>query len=128
VSTDFIVQAMPLCGTLGIRAAELTKDRVVLELDHAPELCTSGGVLHGGALMALADSAGATLAFLNLPDGAKGTATISSTTNFLSAMTGGTARATAIAVKVGARVITVRTDVTNDDRLVATVVQTQVVS
>lgn len=128
MSDDFLAQAMPFCATLGMRLVEATKERVVVDLDHAQELCTSGGVLHGGALMTLADSAGATVAFLNLPEGATGTATISSTTNFLSAVKAGTARATSTLVRAGARVITVRTDITNGEHLVATVTQTQVVS
>ena len=125
LSSDFLAQAMPLCGTLGMRLVEATGDKVVLDLDHRPELCTSNGVLHGGAIMSLADAAGGTLAYLNLPEGAGGTATISSTTNFLAPVRAGTARATSRLVKAGARVITVQTDVENEGRLVASVIQTQ---
>src|SRR5690606_23244245 len=89
--TAYLHEAMPLCARLGIGAEALTPAEVVLTLDWAPELCTGGGVLHGGALMALADSAGAVCAFLNLPVGAEGTATIESKTNFLRAVKSGTA-------------------------------------
>ena len=85
---------MPLCATLGITAREFAPDAVVLELEWRPELCTSNGVLHGGIIMTLADSAGAGCAFLNLPDGAIGTSTIESKTNFLGAVKGGSVTAT----------------------------------
>ena len=70
------------------RHASSLPDAVVLELAWRPELCTSNGILHGGVIMALADSAGAGCAFLNLPDGAAGTSTIESKTNFLGAVRG----------------------------------------
>ncbi|MEL6984219.1 MAG: PaaI family thioesterase, partial [Actinomycetota bacterium] len=76
--TALIHDTMPLCRTLGVRAAAFAADEVRLLLDWAPERCTSNGILHGGALMALADSAGAGIAFLNLPEGATGTSTIES--------------------------------------------------
>jgi uncharacterized protein (TIGR00369 family) len=76
---------MPLARTLGIRADEYTSDRVVLSLDWRPELCTAYGILHGGVVMALADSAGGACALLNLPEDASGTTTIESKTNFLGA-------------------------------------------
>lgn len=60
---------MPLCATLGVNADLVEPSSVVLSLEWDPQLCTSGGMLHGGTLMALADSAGVTLAFLNLPEG-----------------------------------------------------------
>ena len=84
-ATALIHQAMPLCATLGFRAEKYTAEEVVLALDWAPGLCTTGGILHGGAIMAVADSAGAACAFLNLPKDASGTATIESKTNFLGA-------------------------------------------
>ena len=68
----------------------MSPERVVLRLDWRPELCTSGGLLHGGVVMALADSAGGACAFVNLPEGATRTATIESKTNFLGAVTDGT--------------------------------------
>ena len=67
---------MPLAVKLGIEIEVATAERVTGRLPWAPELCTAGGILHGGALMALADSLGGICAYLNLPDGAS-TATIS---------------------------------------------------
>jgi len=59
-----------LAETLGIRFVEASKDRVVAELEHRPPLTTVGGALHGGTLMAFADTIGAAATFLNLPAGA----------------------------------------------------------
>jgi 1,4-dihydroxy-2-naphthoyl-CoA hydrolase len=101
---------------------------VTLELDHRPELCTAGGVLHGGAIMALADGAAGTCAFLNLPDGASGTATIQSATSFLRPVSAGHVEAVARPLRVGRTVIHLETDVLDaDDRLVARVTQSQAV-
>lgn len=65
-----LVGLMPFAAHLGIRLIEATPERVVAELDHAPNLCTAGGIMHGGALMALGDSVGAVVTFLGLPEGA----------------------------------------------------------
>lgn len=116
---------MPLCETLGIEAGELTDRRVTLYLDWAPELCTADNVLHGGALMTLTDSAGGILAVLNLPAEAVGTTTIESWTSFLGAVTGGRVTAVARALHSGHRTIVVESELTNADRLVAKVTQTQ---
>ena len=86
-ATELIHAQVPLCATLGITADTFRPDEVVLSLDWAPTLCTGNDVLHGGIVMALADSAGGVCAFLNLPEGAAGTATIESKTNFLVAAT-----------------------------------------
>lgn len=127
-ATTFVRETMPLCATLGVRASEFGPDRVVLELDHAPELCTAGGLLHGGAVMALADSAGAAVAFLNLPEGAQGTATIGSSTSFLGAVRSGTIRAVAIPLRAGRTTIVAETEVLDaDGRLVAKTTQSQAV-
>ena len=75
---------MPLGTTLGIRTFG-DAEEIDATLEWAPELCTAGGVLHGGVLMTLADAAGAVCAFLNLPEGAR-TVTIESKTNFLGAV------------------------------------------
>src|SRR2546430_4280961 len=85
---------MPLATTLGIRADSYTAEKVVLSMAWAPSLCTAGGVLHGGVIMALADSAGAACAPLNLPDNAAGTTTIESKTNFVGYVKGGRVAAT----------------------------------
>ena len=80
-ATELIHTQMPLCATLGITADTFRPDEVVLSLDWAATLTTGNDVLHGGIVMALADSAGGACAFLNLPEGAGGTATIESKTN-----------------------------------------------
>lgn len=121
-------ETMPLASTLGITATSLSKDEVVLALEWAPGLCTSGGLLHGGVLMALADSSGGVCAFLNLPDGAGGTATIESKTNFLAGVRDGTVTATSRPLHVGGRTIVVETEVRRaDGQLAAKVTQTQAV-
>jgi uncharacterized protein (TIGR00369 family) len=127
--TEIVQSTMPLCATFGITASEFTPDRVVLHLDWQAGLCTSAGVLHGGALMALADSAGAASAFLNLPEGATGTSTIESKTNFLGAVReGASIVATATPLHRGATTIVVETELrTADGKLVAKTTQTQAV-
>ena len=126
-ATAFLHASMPLCATLGVRAGEATPEQVVLNLDYAPELRTAGELLHGGAIMALADSSGALCAFLNLPEGATGTATIESKTNFFGAVTAGTISAMSSLLHAGRTTIVVETEVRHDDRLVAKVTQTQAV-
>lgn len=126
--TEFVRSSMPLCATLEVTAIELGAGRVVLSMPWRAELCTSNGLLHGGAMMALADSAGGACAFTNLPDGAVGTSTIESKTNFLGAVTGGVVTATATPLHVGGTTIVIETEVHADDgRLVAKVTQTQAV-
>ena len=122
-----LVGAMPFAERLGLRVEAATKDEVSGALDWAEELCTAGGVLHGGALMAAADSLGALCAFLNLPEGAA-TATIESKTNFFRAVRGGTVSLVAAPLHVGRTSIVVETDVRDaEGRRVALVIQTQAV-
>src|SRR5690606_35958793 len=122
-----LLHAMPLCGTLGMRAPVARPDEVVVELDHMPGLCTVGGVLHGGVVMALADSAGGACAWLNRPAGTE-TTTVESKTNFLGAVRSGTVTATARPLHVGSTTVVVETTVTDDaGRPVAKVTQTQLV-
>jgi uncharacterized protein (TIGR00369 family) len=119
---------MPFCATLGARADKYTSAEVVLSLDWAPGLCTTGGIMHGGVIMALADSAGAACAFLNLPKDASGTATIESKTNFLGAVRSGKVTATARPLHAGGTTIVVETSVHDGTgRMVAKVTQTQMV-
>jgi uncharacterized protein (TIGR00369 family) len=127
--TVIVHSTMPLCATLGITASAFAADRVVLHLAWAAGLCTSGGLLHGGALMVLADSAGAASAFLNLPEGATGTSTIESKTNFLGGVReGSSVTATAVPLHRGGTTIVVETELRTDDgRLVAKTTQTQAV-
>jgi 1,4-dihydroxy-2-naphthoyl-CoA hydrolase len=111
-----------------MRLAEAGPEAVRLLMDWRPELCTAGGVLHGGALMALADTAGATCAFLNLRSEGESTTTVESKTNLLSAVRGGTVTAAAAPLKVGGSLMVVETELRDDDdRLVAKTIQTQAV-
>jgi uncharacterized protein (TIGR00369 family) len=124
--TEVVNAQMPLGTTLGIRTFG-DAEEVEATLLWAPELCTAGGVLHGGVLMALADSAGALCAFLNLPDGAS-TTTIESKTNFLGAVRQGEVRARSRPLHVGRTTIVVETDVLDaTGRRVARTTQTQAV-
>jgi uncharacterized protein (TIGR00369 family) len=128
MSPDDVLTTMPLCQTLGVVPLRVDREEVVLSVDWAPQLCTSGGLLHGGMLMALADSAGGVCAFLNLPDGAAGTSTIESKTNFFGAVRGGTVTARARPLHVGSTTIVVETELLTDDgKLRAKVTQTQAV-
>ena len=120
-----------LAGTLaelmGIRFLETTSERVVAELAYRPELTTVGGALHGGTLMAFADTVGATATILNLPAGAA-TTTIESKTNFLAAARAGTVRAECTPVHRGKRTMVWQTRVTDaSGRLVSLTIQTQMV-
>lgn len=127
-ATALIRQAMPFCATLGVRADKYTAQEVELSLDWAPELCTTNGILHGGVIMALADSAGGACALLNLPKDASGTSTIESKTNFLGAVRSGTVSATATPLHVGGTTMVVETSVRDaSGRLVAKVTQSQIV-
>jgi uncharacterized protein (TIGR00369 family) len=125
--TATIREAMPLAALLGFEAVEGGPEAVVLRGSWAEERCTAAGALHGGYLMALADSAAATLAFLNLSEGAT-TSTIEAKTNFLAAVRDGAVTARAELVHKGRTTIVVQTDVTDDaGRLVSRTLQTQAV-
>ena len=124
---DALVDLMPFAAHLGVRVEEADANRAVATLDHRPELCTAAGVLHGGALMSLADSLGAVVTFLGLPEGAT-TATITSTTQMFRPVTSGTVRAVATVVHRGRTTVTAQTDLYDDDeRLVARTTQVQAV-
>ena len=124
--TEVVNAQMPLGATLGIRLFGGAEE-VDATIEWAPGLCTSAGVLHGGVLMALADSAGGVCAFLNLPAGAT-TATIESKTNFLGAVRQGTVLARARPLHIGKTTIVIETDVFDGSgRRVARMMQTQAV-
>jgi 1,4-dihydroxy-2-naphthoyl-CoA hydrolase len=124
--TEVVNSQMPLGTTLGIRTFG-DAEEVEATLQWAPELCTAGGVLHGGVLMSLADAAGAVCAFLNLPAGA-GTTTIESKTNFLGAVREGEVRARSRPLHVGKTTIVVETDLLDaSGRRVGRTTQTQAV-
>ena len=120
---------MPFAELKGVTFVEAGKDRVVARMLVRPDLCTAGHTIHGGAVMALADSVGAAATVINLPDDAKGTTTIESKTNFIgSAKEGATVIATASPVHRGRRTQVWQTRVeTEDGKLVAVVMQTQMV-
>lgn len=127
-ATKRIQTAMPLCATLHVAAERVSAKEVVLYMDWAAELCTTNGLLHGGVIMALADSAGGACASLSLPDGATGTSTIDSKTNFLGAVREGRVTAVARPLHAGSTTIVVETEVrSSSNRLVAKVTQTQAV-
>ena len=122
-----LVALMPFAGELGIVLEEASAERVVARLDWAPRLCTAGGILHGGVLMSLADSAGALVTFLGLPTGAT-TATASSSTQLMRPVTGGTVRAVAVPLHRGRTMVTAQTSLLDDaGRLVAQTTQVQAV-
>lgn len=124
--TDFLAM-MPFAATLGIEINSASKTKVIGTLEWAEERTTAGGILHGGALMTLADSVGAVCAFLNLPKGA-GTSTVSSSTVFLGAVRSGKLTATARPLHVGRSTIAVATELRDDeDKLIAQVTQSQAV-
>jgi 1,4-dihydroxy-2-naphthoyl-CoA hydrolase len=119
---------MPFAATIGSELLEADPAAVRAQLAWDASRCTAGGVLHGGVLMSLADSAAAVCAFLNLPEGAAGTTTVESKTNFLRGVRQGVVTATSNPLHKGRRFIVVETEVTDDeDRLVAKVTQTQAV-
>ena len=110
-------------------SADADKDQVVARMLVRPDLCTLGHTLHGGAIMALADSVGAAATVINLPDDAKGTTTIESKTNFIGgAEEGMTVIAIATPVHRGRRTQVWQTRLeTEQGKLVAVVTQTQMV-
>jgi 1,4-dihydroxy-2-naphthoyl-CoA hydrolase len=112
---------------LGINFLEVRKDLVVAELEIRDELRTIGGALHGGSLMAFADTIGAVGAIANLPAGST-TSTLESKTNFLGAGRGGLVRAAATPVHIGRRTMVWQTKITDQNsRLLALTTQTQMV-
>ena len=118
---------MPYAVGLGLTVEEASSECVRASLPWAAGLCTAGGIMHGGALMSLADTAGAICALLNLPDGA-GTATVESKTNFFRAVREGSARAISRPLHVGRSFIVVQTDVEDDrGKRVGQTTQTQAV-
>jgi uncharacterized protein (TIGR00369 family) len=116
-----------LGALLGIRFVETGKDRVVAELTIRDDLRTVGGALHGGTLMAFADTVGAAATIVNLPPGA-GTTTLESKTNFFAAGREGVVRADATPLHRGKRTQVWQTRVTDaTGRLLSLTIQTQMV-
>jgi uncharacterized protein (TIGR00369 family) len=124
---EFLHATMPFTALVGAQAVSASKDEVTLRVAWDPSRCTAGGVLHGGLLMALADTSGAWCAFLNLPEGAS-TTTIESKTNFLRAVRAGHVSAVSRPLHVGRTTVVIDTELRDDDgRLVARTTQTQAV-
>ena len=124
---DGLVASMPFAQALGMQVSSASPGEVSGELPWAPERCTTGGAMHGGALMAFADSLGAICAFLNLPPGAA-TTTIESKTNFFHGLSAGEVKGVCRPLHVGRRFIVVQTDLADGQgRRVAQVTQTQAV-
>jgi 1,4-dihydroxy-2-naphthoyl-CoA hydrolase len=120
--------AAPFTAFLGIEMVSASPHEVKARLAWSEDICTAGRVLHGGALMALADNTGGFCAFLNLPEGAGGTATIESKTNFFGPVRGGHVHAVSRPLHTGKRTVVVDTELYDDaGKLVARVTQTQAV-
>ena len=124
-----LVGRMPFARVLGVRVTGASAARVTAELEVRADLCTSGGVMHGGAIMSLADTLGAIGAYLALPEAATGTTTIESKTNFLApAAEGVTVTAETVPLSTGRRLSVWQTRVIRPDgKTVAVVTQTQLV-
>ena len=124
---DALVALMPFARELGVVLDEASSDRVIARLAWAPHLCTSSGIMHGGVLMSLADTAGALVTFLGLPEGAT-TATITSTSQLFRPVSSGTVRAVAVPLHRGRTTVTAQTSLYNSEqRLVAQTTQIQAV-
>jgi 1,4-dihydroxy-2-naphthoyl-CoA hydrolase len=127
--TTNLADTMPFSRLMGVEVEQASPELIRGRLLVRDDLCTTGGILHGGAIMAFADALGAIGAFLTLPTGAKGTTTIESKTNFLGAApAGGTVIAETTPVKIGRTLSVWQTRLTLEGgRDVALVTQTQLV-
>jgi 1,4-dihydroxy-2-naphthoyl-CoA hydrolase len=120
---------LPFGRLLGMRYVSAAPDRIVAELVVRDEICTVPAIIHGGAIMAFADTLGGTATVVNLPEGAKGTTTIESKTNFLSGAPVGTRiLGECTPIHRGRRTQVWQTRITTEaGKLVALVTQTQMV-
>ena len=135
MSTDYgaagapgaLTAMMPFAQHLGLIVDQASPDEVVARLAWAPHLCTAAGIMHGGVLMSLADTAGALVTFLGLPAGAT-TATITSTSQMFRPVIGGTVRAVAVPLHRGRTTVTAQTSLYDSERrLVALTTQIQAI-
>ena len=135
MSTDYgaagapgaLTAMMPFAQHHGLIVDQASPDEVVARLAWAPHLCTAAGIMHGGVLMSLADTAGALVTFLGLPAGAT-TATITSTSQMFRPVTGGTVRAVAVPLHRGRTTVTAQTSLYDSERrLVAQTTQIQAI-
>jgi uncharacterized protein (TIGR00369 family) len=122
-------RTLPFAALMGVTFTEASPDRVAATLLVREDLCTLGTAIHGGALMAFADTVGAAATIINLPEGAQGTTTIESKTNFIAAAkAGSTVCAVATPVHRGRRTQVWQTRIeTTEGKLIAMVTQTQMV-
>jgi 1,4-dihydroxy-2-naphthoyl-CoA hydrolase len=111
-----------------VKLLEVSPERIVAEMEVRPDLCTAGGILHGGAYMAFADTLGAVGTVVNLPQGRTTTTTDSSTKFISGAKVGTTVRGESLALHRGRTTMVWQTSITNaDGKLCALVTQTQLV-
>ena len=123
---DALLSLMPFARVLGLHVDEADAEHVVGRMPWRDDLCTTGGILHGGALMSFADTLGAAVTFLGLPEGA-GTATITSSTQLMRAATGDVVGRSSVLHR-GRTVVTVQTTVYDaNERIVAQTTQVQAV-
>lgn len=117
-----------LPGLLGVRLTSVAPERVCGEMEVRPDLCTTGGALHGGAFMAFADTLGAVGTFLNLAEGQRTTTTDSNTKFMAAAKKGTRVTAESVALHRGRTTMVWQTSIHNaDGKLAAVVTQTQLV-
>ena len=115
-------------GLMGVRLTELAPDRVRAEMLVRPELCTAGGILHGGAYMAFADTLGAVGTVINMPADARTTTTDSSTKFIAGAKLGSVVTADCVALHRGRTTMVWQTSIHSaEGKLCAVVAQTQLV-
>jgi uncharacterized protein (TIGR00369 family) len=115
-------------GLMGLKLREVAQDRVLAELPVRPDLCTTGGILHGGAVMAFADTLGAIGTFMNLPAGKRTTTTDSSTKFIAAAKVGTVVSGESVALHRGRTTMVWQTSIRNaEGKLCAVVTQTQLV-
>ncbi|WP_234030130.1 PaaI family thioesterase [Erythrobacter mangrovi] len=124
-----LAASMPFSRLMGVEVTSAGPDGVEGTITVREDLCTANSIMHGGAIMAFADALGAVGAFVNLPEGAGGTTTIESKTNFLgAAKVGTTVTGRATPLSVGRRISVWQTEITGEDgKRVAVVTQTQLV-
>jgi 1,4-dihydroxy-2-naphthoyl-CoA hydrolase len=115
-------------GLMGVKLRELAQDRVLAELAVRPDLCTTGGILHGGAVMAFADTLGAVGTVLNLAEGKRTTTTDSSTKFIAGAKVNTVVVGESVALHRGRTTMVWQTSIRNaEGKLCAVVTQTQLV-
>jgi 1,4-dihydroxy-2-naphthoyl-CoA hydrolase len=127
--THTMVSRIPFAVLIGLEITSASKERIEGRMKVRPELCNPLGVLHGGAIMSMADTMGAIGASRNLPEGANGTTTMESKTNFIGpAKTGESVLAVCTPVHVGRRTSIWQTKISTEaGKTVALVTQTQMV-